>query len=203
MSDRVISFDLDGVLIKTDGLHDQAFCTALEDLGLTNALMKYHELAADGQAESLSTRQKLMLVGADIYYAQIKAAKDAAFFKLLDRVEVNPDAPEQFRALVADGGVLAVVTNCTASMACTLLDLTKIPRETFLLVAPGAPGVPADTPTKPHPALYIRAQQLLGATIDLALEDSDNGVTAARAAGVKTVVKTNFETVKEHLKCAL
>ncbi len=202
----IISFDLDGILIETAGLHDEAFLGALEATGMTGAIDAYLKLCQAEPLEAVSTREKLRRIGCEAYYAQIKEKKDLLFYDLLPKIRLNPwlryDLERNFGAMPESlaGPKLAVITNCTESMALKLLDLAGIAGMMPLFSATGAIA------TKPDPALYHRAGEALGYEAGmtwLALEDSDQGIAAARAAGVSCPVKTTFHQVKERLRlCA-
>lgn len=203
----IITFDLDGVLIDSDGLHDEAFIGALESLGLSASVDRYKELCKAEPLEAISTRGKLERLKLSDYYVSVKEKKDALFFDLLPRIKLNPwlrhDLERNFgrRPDELIGPKLAVVTNCTETMAHRLLSLAGIDDYMPVFSATG------DIATKPHPALYTQAGIMLGYRDGqswLALEDSDQGIAAASAAGVSRPLKTNFTDVQERLRtCAL
>ena len=203
---EIITFDLDGILINSDGLHDEAFVGALTELKMDKAVATYGELRRAQSLEAVSTREKLRRIGAEDYYQQVKDLKDKLFYDLLPRVEFNQwlryDLERNFGSLSAEcrGPKLAVVTNCTESMAMKLLDMAGIAGLLPVFAATGS------TQTKPHPQLYHQAGEDLGYAPGmtwLALEDSDHGIAAAQAAGVSHPVKTTFKEVKERLRlCA-
>ena len=58
---------------------------------------------------------------------------------------------------------------------------------------------------KPHPRVYLQTLQRLGLTASqcLAIEDSANGLQAARKAGLTTVITTNAFTAHQDFKGAL
>lgn len=206
----IITFDLDGILIDSGGLHDEAFLGALDELKLHSAIERYRAICFDEPLEAISTRGKLERLGLSDYYTQVKERKDLIFYDLLPRVKTNPwlryDLERNFGAMpeALVGPRLGVVTNCTETMALRLLDMAGIAGMIPLFAATG------DIATKPDPALYHKAGVELGYFAGppgtrtwLALEDSDQGIAAAKAAGVSHPVKTNFSEVQERLRsCA-
>ena len=70
-------------------------------------------------------------------------------------------------------------------------------------------GVVEDVSTaprkKPHPQVYLQTLQRMGLGGDdcLAIEDSGNGLQAALAAGLPTVITPNSFTAKHHFEGAL
>ncbi len=204
---RIITFDLDGILINSHGLHDEAFIFALESLGMNAAALKYKELIEDeGALEAISTRGKLERLGAAAYYTQVKEAKDAHFYTLLPRVIVSPWLKVDLRRVKRElDAHIGIVTNCSEQMAYKLLELADIGPTDFPVFAP-QPG----EPTKPHPALYMRADAAFTAAARnrapydwVALEDSQHGIEAAKAAGVPTPILTTYQETQERLRlCA-
>ena len=200
---NILTFDLDGILINSDGLHDKAFIRALEAEGLKDTAQAYRELIAEKPLEAISTRRKLATLGIEAYYDVVKARKDECFLETIDQIQTNPFLVRDLANVVITHGVrnVGVVTNCTEQMAVLLLGrIGLLGRVQYIAAREGEA-------TKPDPALYFRAAEELGYQRGdhwLAFEDSDQGVAAARAAGVTEVIKTNYQTVQERLRlCAL
>jgi beta-phosphoglucomutase-like phosphatase (HAD superfamily) len=73
---------------------------------------------------------------------------------------------------------------------------------TFFSVVEDASTAPVK---KPHPQVYLQTLQRmgLGASQCLAIEDSANGLQAARAAGLATIITPNRFTQHHHFEGAL
>jgi HAD superfamily hydrolase (TIGR01509 family) len=125
--------------------------------------------------------------------ARLHADKTARFRALVeqDRVPARPGVRELITGLSAAGVTLAVATTGTRAWVEPLLD-RLFGAGTFAVVVTGT-EVPA---LKPDPAVYLRALSRLGVSPDraLAVEDSENGLRAALAAGLDCVVVTNDYT---------
>jgi putative hydrolase of the HAD superfamily len=200
---NILTFDLDGILINSDGLHDKAFIRALKAEGLNDTAQAYYELIAEKPLEAISTRRKLATLGAEAYYDVIKARKDEFFLETIDQIQMNPFLARDLANVVITHGVrnVGVVTNCTEQMAVLLLGRMGLLGKVQYIAAREGEA------TKPDPALYFRAADELGRQPGdhwLAFEDSDQGVAAAKAAGVTEVIKTDYQTIQERLRvCAL
>lgn len=200
---NILTFDLDGILINSDGLHDKAFIRALKAEGLNDTAQAYYELIAEKPLEAISTRRKLATLGVEAYYDVIKARKDEFFLETIDQIQMNPFLARDLANVVITHGVrnVGVVTNCTEQMAVLLLGRMGLLGKVQYIAAREGEA------TKPDPALYFRAAEELGRQPGdhwLAFEDSDQGVAAAKAAGVTEVIKTDYQTIQERLRvCAL
>ncbi|MCK7621679.1 HAD family phosphatase [Streptomyces sp. RS10V-4] len=94
-----------------------------------------------------------------------------------------PGAPELVRS-AARFAPLAVASNCPLEVVESCLDMAGL-RQFF-----GHIVVPDDTTRpKPHPDVYLTAARLCGVTPDraLAVEDSQCGIQAAAAAGLRVI----------------
>lgn len=110
------------------------------------------------------------------------------------RILPRPGVRELIAALTSAGLPLAVATTGTRAWVEPLLD-TTFGTGTFAVVLTGSEV----TPLKPDPAVYREAVARLGVAADraVAVEDSQNGLRAALAAGLSCVVVTNGYTQDE------
>ena len=172
---RVVLFDCDGVLVDSDRSVTDAWSRWAVEHGLP---------AAEVVAVVHGRRS------ADTVAALIPAPQRAAALALIDRYEV--DAAD---GVVAVAGARELLASCPAGRWAVV---TSGRRELALarLAAAGLP-VPAVVVTaddvrrgKPDPEGYVAAAAHLGAdpAEAVVLEDSPDGIRAARAAGVASVV---------------
>jgi HAD superfamily hydrolase (TIGR01509 family) len=125
--------------------------------------------------------------------ARLHDDKTARFRELIrkGRIPARPGAREFVAALQAAGLRLAIATTGTRAWVEPLLDV---------LFGPGTFGVVVTgdevAALKPDPAAYLEALARLGVAPGraLAVEDSENGLRAALAAGLTCIVVTNDYT---------
>ena len=173
-----ILFDLDGTLLLTGDLHFEAMSQAFVQQGLQMPRGWYAGLTGLG-------RRDLFHRFASDFGAQVdvdRLVTDSIRFALDSSAKARPNPGVAAVAQAAAGRVpLAVVTNSEGVIARKLLDETGL-RGLFdvVLCCEDAPR------PKPAPDLYVTASRVLGIAAEncLVLEDSDQGLAAAAAAGM-------------------
>lgn len=200
---RFYAFDLDGVLIRTEGLHDAAFHDALIEVGYPTLASTYRILSTNEPGlEAVSTRSKLRRLGRLDLLAEVKEAKDVFFLQCVNagRVQASPWLSHDLLR-VRRKAPIALVTNCTRAIANQILEAIDLGPDVFdAYIAPDS----LDEPTKPDPHLYTRAAEAVdnSGTHWFGFEDSEAGLMAVRAAG-GLAVKTNYHEMQERLRlCA-
>src|SRR6218665_3307335 len=209
MTVEALIFDVDGTLADTEEAHRVAFNLAFERcrLGWTWSRGEYRELLeVTGGKERIAAYIDLLPV--------VKAERQ----RLLALVPgVHAEKTRFYGAMVNDGGVmlrdgverligealgagcrLAIASTTTAANVHALLNATLGARgqDCFTVIACGD-QVRAK---KPAPDIYQLALATLGLPPEraVALEDSANGLRAAVAAGLWTVVTPTFWTQDSH-----
>jgi beta-phosphoglucomutase-like phosphatase (HAD superfamily) len=203
---KALLFDVDGTLADTerDG-HRLAFNAAFRDFGLdwTWDVPLYGELLA------VTGGKERMRYYVDRYrpdwprpadfddlVAELHRAKTRHYTRMLAEGGI-PLRPGVRRLLIEarDAGmILGIATTTTPDNVTALLEhsLAEDGADWFAIIAAGD-IVPAK---KPAPDIYLWAMQQLGLSAQecLAFEDSENGLRAARGAGLETVVTVNDYT---------
>ena len=195
-----VIFDVDGTLVDSerDG-HRVAFNGAFAAAGLPYRWdpQEYGRLlhitggrrriAAFLESHGHSAPEAARLAG------QLHAGKTQRFRDLirLGRIPPRPGAVELLGELRAAGLRLAVATTGTRTWVEPLLDALFGPG-VFAVVVTGSEV----SALKPDPAAYLEALARLGVPAGhaVAVEDSQNGLRAALAAGLRCVVVTNDYT---------
>lgn len=184
---RAIIWDMDGVLVDSGDLHYEAwrevaateldidFTRELFDriFGMSNVDSLYHLLGSDADAE---------------FVERVGWQQDDVYRRLAaERVQPIPGAFELVRACDAAGWRQAVATSAPAETLDLILD--KFDLRQHFDVAVSADEVAR---AKPDPALFILAAERLGTPREMCvvIEDSLNGVRAARAAGMACLAVT-------------
>lgn len=206
MTLKALLFDVDGTLADTerDG-HRVAFNQAFAEAGLDWRwdVALYSELLA------ITGGKERMRHYVEHYRPDWPKPKD--FSELITRLHAAKTA--HYTALLAQGGIplrpgvrrllaearaaklrLAIATTTTPANVSALLQHTLGPEAESWFEVIGAGDVVSAK--KPAPDIYYYVLEKLGlpASDCLAFEDSENGISATRAAGLKTVVTVNDYT---------
>ena len=203
MTIQALIFDVDGTLAETEEVHRAAFnrVFAEERLGWSWDVDLYRELLkTTGGKERM--RAYAARIGAGIDDAQIQRmhlAKNAHYGALTrsGKATLRPGVEILIRRGHAAGLKLAICTTTSRANIEALIEATLGADGLALFdVVVGAEDAPVK---KPAPDAYLLALKRLGlpAADCLAFEDSANGLAAARAAGIETVVTPGIYTAHE------
>ncbi|MDP2262905.1 MAG: HAD-IA family hydrolase [Hydrogenophaga sp.] len=209
-------FDVDGTLADTESVHLQAFnhAFAQEGLGWHWDLAHYTRLLdiSGGKERMLHHWQQVNPGLRELHSGAVQATIDrlhevkTAFYEQAvndGAVQLRPGVLALLNEASAAGLQLAIATTTSPVNIAALLrrDLGVDWRRHFRAV-----GDASNAPLKkPHPQVYLRVLSDLGlAAADcIAFEDSANGLRAARAAGLATVITPNSFTAHHDFTGAL
>jgi beta-phosphoglucomutase-like phosphatase (HAD superfamily) len=199
-------FDVDGTLANTerDG-HRVAFNRAFAEAGLPwhwDVVLYSELLAVTGGKERMRHYLERHRpdwprpVDLDALIARLHAAKTRHYTALLAEgvIGLRPGVRRLLTETRASGLRLAIATTTTPDNVTALLRAALGPEgESWFEVIGSGDVVPAK---KPAPDIYYYVLERLGlpAAACLAFEDSENGLRAAHAAGLKTIVAVNDYT---------
>lgn len=188
---RAILFDVDGTLAETEEGHRRAWNAAFADHGHDWQwdFHAYRELLkVAGGRERLRHFTNGMLD--DRAIAAIHRTKNDHYRRALDNGEValRPGVRALIDAARERGIMLGIATTTSRTNVEALLDSTLGPqaRDWFATIACAEDAAEK----KPDPAVYVVALRQLGLSGPdaVAIEDSRNGVLAAKAAGLEVVL---------------
>ena len=193
-------FDVDGTLAETEELHRQAFNRAFADQGIgwqwDEALYRDLLKVTGGKERILAYAQGQGGMSVPDA-ARLHAAKTRHYVDAVDggRLALRPGIAALIDEARARGVALAIATTTSRDNVDSLLAHTLGPDHGFDVIACGD-MVPAK---KPAPDIYELALRMLGMPAGecLAIEDSANGLQAAKAAGLRCVVTPALYTVAD------
>jgi HAD superfamily hydrolase (TIGR01509 family) len=186
---QAVLFDLDGVVIDSEPVHERSLVVASERLGhkLTHTeLVQLKGLNQEASAAGL----KSLASRTDVSSAEIIRMRSEVFAQLIDNVQVMPHVLEFIHRLRASGLSVALTTSSGGSALGMIFARFGL-FECFDVVVTGDHV----THSKPHPEPYRLTTERLGvkSNVCLAIEDSVNGIISATLAGCYTVrLTTSF-----------
>jgi HAD superfamily hydrolase (TIGR01509 family) len=192
---QAIVLDFDGVVVNSEPLHLRAFQEVLAAGGHTLSAQEYYSryVGLDDAAMFAAFAREHGLVAPDGWVRQAIEGKTMRMQALLGHGSpLFPGASECIREL-ARAVPLAIASGALRHEILMVLEDARLTRCFGAIVAAG------ETPRgKPAPDPYLRAVELLGnssgATLDprrvVAVEDTTQGLAAARAALLRTVAVT-------------
>jgi HAD superfamily hydrolase (TIGR01509 family) len=218
---RALIFDVDGTLADTESIHRAAFNEAFAEAGLDwhwdeplytrllevsggkERILHYRGQVREGQEQG--GRAAIDAGALAVTVQHLHDLKTANYARLLrdGALQLRPGIRTLIEAAGRDGLRLAIATTTTPANISALLEPTLGPdwKARFEIIEDAATA----PRKKPHPQVYQQALQRLKVDAGecLAIEDSANGLHAARAAGLPTIVTPNAFTAHQDFSGAL
>jgi HAD superfamily hydrolase (TIGR01509 family) len=213
---KALIFDVDGTLADTEGVHLAAFNHAFEQEGLGwrwDTALYTRLLEISGGKERMAHHWRTVNAGVkelsagatQATIARLHEIKTAFYENAVNEgaVRLRPGVLALMNEARAQGLQLAIATTTSPVNIAALLRHAIGPdwRSHFLAV-----GDASSSPVKkPHPQVYLQVLGDMGlpASQCLAFEDSANGLQAATAAGLRTIVTPNDFTAHHDFSGAL
>ena len=213
---HALIFDVDGTLADTESAHLQAFNSAFAQDGLDwvwDEALYTELLHVSGGKERIrhywnSTRAGLVDVAGDGVtdtIARLHESKTAAYEDLVKQghVQLRPGVLALMESAHRAGLSLAIATTTSpVNISALLRQAIGADWRSLFTVIEDASTAPTK---KPHPQVYLQTLQRMGLSAHqcLAFEDSSNGLQAARAAGLATIVTPTGYTAAHNFDGAL
>ncbi len=183
---RAVLFDHDGTLVDSELTHYRMWAGILRphnvDFSLDEYVAHHIRVPTPGNAAKiLSDYPTLPLTVADLVQAKQAATRD---FLATDAFPLMPGARETLQYLVDKGLQTAIVSGAAATVVAGTVTSHRL--DDFVSVVVSGHDVAAN---KPAPDCYLLATRKLGVEPAecIAVEDTESGVAAAVAAGIRCV----------------
>ena len=179
-----VIFDLDGVVVTTDKLHYLAWKELAEKIGIRN-FTEADNIRQRGVSRMESL--EVLLEKSDKFYTKeekiaLADEKNRRYVKLLETLSETDVLPgvKEFIAFLKKKSIKTAIGSASKNTY-TILEKIKM-TEMFDAVSCGLDI----TRSKPDPEVFLIAAEKLGIQPErcLVVEDSDAGITAAKAAGM-------------------
>lgn len=190
---QAILFDLDGVIIDSEALHNEAVAAAVAARGFTVPDAIFDEFMGIPD-EVLLDHINRHYLGGRYDVAELLADKQAAFLGVAAQVRAIPGAVEFIRAARPHFRAFALATSALKTNQQLAFDHLDLHR--FFDVIVTADDV---TRPKPDPQPYQLAVERIGLRADecVVIEDSLNGVRAGKGAGCTVIGLTTTYSASE------
>jgi HAD superfamily hydrolase (TIGR01509 family) len=213
---KALIFDVDGTLADTESVHLEAFNHAFREEGLdwhwtveqyTRLLevsggkerMAHHWRSVDPQMKEVDAGARNDTIN------RLHEIKTAYYENAVSSgaVQLRPGVLALMNEARAQGLQLAIATTTSpVNIAALMRSAIGLDWRSHFLAIGDASNAPVK---KPHPQVYLKvlADMEMNASECIAFEDSSNGLRAAMAAGLPTVITPNGFTAHHDFKGAL
>lgn len=188
MALKAVIFDMDGVLVDSEGFWAEAEREVFSSYGVQVT----DDLAS--QTKYMTTKEVT-----EFWYSKfpwenldIPSVEQEVVSKVIELIQTEnctmSGIEEFIKALKSKEYKIGLATNAPLRVADAVLEKLQV-RHFFDVVHSSE----LEEQGKPHPAVYLSSAQKLGISPEhcIAIEDSHSGLKAAKAAGMKTIVFTN------------
>jgi len=196
MTLKAILFDLNGVIINDEAIHQQLVDNLLLEENLISANRDYRKYCLGrgdrGLKDLLVSRGRRVT---DDHLKQLILRKAAAYEQYIQQIEAlpaYPGLPELLEDIKTRGIYLGLVAGTLRSEACLILERLDLIKYFEIIV-----GLDEVTEGKPDPESYLLAVKKFNQFMPLssyeclAIEDTPPGIQAAKSAGMQVVGVAN------------
>ncbi|MDH4286773.1 MAG: HAD-IA family hydrolase [Gallionella sp.] len=208
MTIKAIIFDVDGTLADTEDGHRQSFNRAFAENGLDwnwDAELYDKLLKVTGGKERIKYFVESFLTGFakpenfDEFVKHLHQIKTAHYTAMLREglIPLRPGIRQLIHDARAAGITLAIATTTSPENVATLLEVGLGKNWSDYFAANGCGDIVPHKKPAPDIYFWVLEQLRLPAAACIALEDSENGLRASTAAGIKTFIISNRYTCNQ------
>lgn len=197
MNNFVIIFDMDGVIINSEPLHQECERELFHKLNIFLTQEEHDQFL--GVSGLYMWKQLIEKYDLKESVEKMVEIQDTCFIKKLEKLKYLPiiEGVEGLIKNLSEKNVLLILASSSSQRLINkILTLSKL-KTYFKFIISGA-EVKA---SKPAPDIFIKASEMAGVTPDkcIVIEDSENGIKAAKHAGMKVVGFLNGFNTKKSL----
>ena len=196
---KAVIFDMDGVLVDSQPYHFKADIDTMAEYGVIKDQKFYESFAGTLTADRMRTLKEMF--GLDVPVEEMTIKRENMILDIMGKEGIKPVSgiPEFLRSIKEKGLTTAVASSSDYKLINLILDRLKIAKY-FDSVTSGSDVKRG----KPSPDVFLLAAERIGIEPAecLVVEDSENGVKAAKAAGMKALGYINPTSGKQDLSLA-
>jgi HAD superfamily hydrolase (TIGR01509 family) len=189
---RVVIFDMDGVIIDSEPMHNKAYHDMFDEIGITVSTELYESFT--GQS-TINICKRLCdhfrLVESPEILVALKRKHYKRFFESNSELGLIDGVLDLIKDYHSNGLTLVVASSAAMTSINQIFDRFDLNK---YFVAKLSGGDLKES--KPHPEIFIKAAEATGFNRDecIVIEDSTNGIEAAKAAGIFCVGYDSFHS---------
>lgn len=194
---KAVIFDMDGLIVDTETIHSHAALEVLKAYGKEPIYEPNGLLHIIGESGDRENNRFINLYGLNIDSAELRKQRRAHFEKLIEKkLTPLPGFMELLKLLHKRNYKIALASNRYEKHIQMILDNLEVTKYFDVIVGPSD-----DRRHKPHPDIYLHTLKELDAKPyeSIVLEDSEPGILAAKAAGIKVIAIPNIFTAQQDL----
>ncbi len=189
---KTVIFDMDGVIVETEPVHHHAYNQHFEQLNIEVNAEMYASFTGNS-TKNIFERLKIQF-NLDQDVATLVETKRNLFNDAFDNKEdlYLLDGVEDLIKDLYDNGMQLVLASSSAKVTINRVFNRFALHKYFTHIVSGE-----DFPkSKPHPAIFLRAAELANTPVEncIVIEDSTNGIMAAKAAGIYCIGYDSFHS---------
>jgi len=189
---KTVIFDMDGVIVDTEPVHHHAYNQHFEQLNIEVNAEMYASFTGNS-TKNIFERLKIQF-NLDEDVANLVETKRNLFNDAFDNKEdlYLLDGVEDLIKDLYDNGMQLVLASSSATVTINRVFNRFRLHKYFTHIVSGE-----DFPkSKPHPAIFLKAAELANTPVEncIVIEDSTNGIMAAKAAGIYCIGYDSFHS---------
>src|SRR5579862_538135 len=182
---QAVIFDLDGVIIDSEPIHFRLENQMLEELNIVLTLQDYSSFVGT----STQTMWRRIIDKHQLPYSASELAEKnhARYLEILGQskeLTPIPGISALIKGLYENNFKIAVASSSVPDIIAAVLE--KFNLSGFFLTTVSGAELPH---SKPHPGIFLKTAELINCSPSecLVIEDSKNGIVAAKAAGMRCI----------------